>query len=88
MLSLALIFGLCSFKESVCATFGSGLPSACIVDVGDQKTSISCVEDGVSIPNSRYSFLIFSCLIFLLFQLLINPNYLMPFDTMKIDTHK
>ena len=41
-------------KESVCATFGSGLPSACVVDVGDQTTSISCVEDGVSIPSSRY----------------------------------
>jgi len=40
-------------QESVCATFGSGLPSACVVDVGDQTTSISCVEDGVSIPSSR-----------------------------------
>eukprot|EP00112_Aurelia_sp_Birch-Aquarium-sp1_P000617 Seg1058.8 transcript_id=Seg1058.8/GoldUCD/mRNA.D3Y31 product="Actin-related protein 8" protein_id=Seg1058.8/GoldUCD/D3Y31 len=40
-------------QESVCATFGSGLPSACVVDVGDQKTSICCVEDGVSIPNTR-----------------------------------
>eukprot|EP00794_Sanderia_malayensis_P009126 gene9126-10099_t len=40
-------------QESVCATFGSGLPSACVVDVGDQKTSICCVEDGVSIPSTR-----------------------------------
>ncbi|XP_065066274.1 actin-related protein 8-like [Rhopilema esculentum] len=40
-------------QESVCATFGSGLPSACVVDVGDQKTSICCVEDGISLPNSR-----------------------------------
>ena len=41
-------------QESVCATFGSGLSSACVVDVGDQKTSLCCVEDGVSHRNSRY----------------------------------
>lgn len=40
-------------QESVCATFGSGLSSACVVDVGDQKTSLCCVEDGVSQRNSR-----------------------------------
>ncbi|KAM9343446.1 actin-related protein 8 [Pholidichthys leucotaenia] len=40
-------------QESVCATFGSGLSSACVVDVGDQKTSICCVEDGVSHRTSR-----------------------------------
>lgn len=37
----------------MCATFGSGLSSACVVDVGDQKTSLCCVEDGVSHRNSR-----------------------------------
>lgn len=40
-------------QESVCATFGSGLSSACVVDVGDQKTSVCCVEDGVSHRSSR-----------------------------------
>ncbi|AWP09428.1 putative actin-related protein 8 [Scophthalmus maximus] len=40
-------------QESVSATFGSGLSSACVVDVGDQKTSLCCVEDGVSHRNSR-----------------------------------
>ncbi|CAB1336268.1 unnamed protein product [Coregonus sp. 'balchen'] len=30
-----------------------GLFSACVVDVGDQKTSLCCVEDGVSHRNSR-----------------------------------
>ncbi|KAL6119946.1 actr8 [Pungitius sinensis] len=40
-------------QESVCATFGSGLSSACVVDVGDQKSSLCCVEDGVSHRNSR-----------------------------------
>lgn len=42
-------------QESVCATFGSGLSSACVVDVGDQKTSLCCVEDGVSHRNSRWA---------------------------------
>uniref|UniRef100_A0A3Q2C7B5 Actin-related protein 8 n=1 Tax=Cyprinodon variegatus TaxID=28743 RepID=A0A3Q2C7B5_CYPVA len=45
--------GIIVHQESVCATFGSGLSSACVVDVGDQKTSISCVEDGVSHRNTR-----------------------------------
>ncbi|XP_033102471.1 actin-related protein 8-like [Anneissia japonica] len=40
-------------QESVCALYGSGISSACVVDVGDQKTSISCVEDGLSNRNSR-----------------------------------
>ncbi|KAI8513665.1 Actin- protein 8 [Branchiostoma belcheri] len=40
-------------KESVCATFGSGVASACVVDVGDQKTAVCCVEDGLSHRNSR-----------------------------------
>lgn len=45
-------------QESVCATFGSGLSSACVVDVGDQKTSLCCVEDGVSHRNSRSGYLL------------------------------
>lgn len=35
------------------ATFGAGLGVACVVDVGDQKTSVSCVEDGISHRNTR-----------------------------------
>ncbi|KAB1263934.1 Actin-related protein 8 [Camelus dromedarius] len=45
--------GIVVHQESVCATFGSGLSSTCIVDVGDQKTSVCCVEDGVSHRNTR-----------------------------------
>ena len=56
-------------QDHVAATFGSGLAAACVVDVGesitqcltihdqpcsgDQKVSVSCVEDGVSQPNTR-----------------------------------
>ena len=40
-------------QDHVAGTFGSGLAAACVVDVGDQKISISCVEDGVSQSNTR-----------------------------------
>lgn len=40
-------------KDHVAATFGAGLGYACVVDVGDQKTSVSCVEDGISHPSTR-----------------------------------
>ena len=42
----------------MCATFGAGVSSACVVDVGDQKTSVSCVEDGLSLKNTRYAALL------------------------------
>ena len=38
----------------MCATFGAGLSSACVVDMGDEKTHVCCVEDGISNPNTRY----------------------------------
>lgn len=40
-------------QESVSSVFGCGLSAACVVDVGDEKTSICCVEDGLVIPSSR-----------------------------------
>jgi actin-related protein 8 len=39
--------------DHVAATFGAGVPCATVVDVGDQKISVSCVEDGVSFPQTR-----------------------------------
>lgn len=53
---ICLCIAIIVHQESVCATFGSGLSSACVVDVGDQKTSLCCVEDGVSHRNSRCDF--------------------------------
>ncbi|RWS17454.1 actin-related protein 8-like protein [Dinothrombium tinctorium] len=42
-------FGSCFIHhEAVFATFGAGLSSATVIDVGDQKTSVCCVEDGFS----------------------------------------
>ncbi|XP_074639693.1 actin-related protein 8-like isoform X1 [Acropora palmata] len=40
-------------QESVSSVFGCGLGAACVVDVGDEKTSVCCIEDGLVIPRSR-----------------------------------
>jgi actin-related protein len=45
-------------QDHVAATFGAGLGYACVVDVGDQKTSVSCVEDGISHRNTRVTHII------------------------------
>ncbi|XP_055337394.1 actin-related protein 8-like [Paramacrobiotus metropolitanus] len=39
--------------ESVASAFGACLSSACVVDVGAECTLISCVDDGISIPDTR-----------------------------------
>jgi actin-related protein 8 len=44
---------ICFIQESMAATFGAGYTQACVVDVGAQKTSITCVEDGLCIEDSR-----------------------------------
>ncbi|KAK9459618.1 uncharacterized protein V1516DRAFT_708637 [Lipomyces oligophaga] len=44
---------LAIIQESVAATFGAGISSACVVDIGAQKTSISCVDDGMCVADSR-----------------------------------
>lgn len=48
-------------QESVCGAFGAGVPSGCIVDVGDQKISVCCVEDGISHKNTRLTMEIGGC---------------------------
>lgn len=40
-------------QDHVAAMFGSGLGFACIVDVGAEKTSISCVDEGASQASTR-----------------------------------
>ncbi|MPC77263.1 Actin-related protein 8 [Portunus trituberculatus] len=47
------VFKSLSACDHVAATFGAGLGYACVVDVGDQKTSVSCVEDAISHPATR-----------------------------------
>lgn len=40
-------------QEAVAATFGAGASCACVVDVGAEKTSIACVDEGMVINDSR-----------------------------------
>lgn len=44
---------VCFIQESLAATFGAGYTSACVVDIGAQKTSICCVEEGMCVDSSR-----------------------------------
>lgn len=44
---------VCFIQESLAGTFGAGYTSACVVDIGAQKTSICCVDEGMCIENSR-----------------------------------
>ncbi|KAJ5753639.1 uncharacterized protein N7511_007792 [Penicillium nucicola] len=54
MLMREFVFArVCFIQESLAATFGAGFTSACVVDIGAQKTSICCVEEGMCIENSR-----------------------------------
>ncbi|KAI1627847.1 hypothetical protein EDD37DRAFT_279745 [Exophiala viscosa] len=44
---------VCFVQESLASSFGAGFTTCCIVDIGAQKTSVSCIEDGMIIENSR-----------------------------------
>ncbi|KAH7139221.1 hypothetical protein B0J11DRAFT_38310 [Dendryphion nanum] len=44
---------VCLQQESLSATFGAGYSIACVVDIGAQKTSICCVDEGMCIEESR-----------------------------------
>lgn len=45
----------CFFQESLAATYGAGISNACVVDIGAVKTSVACVDEGLVIPDSRYT---------------------------------
>lgn len=56
MVSLLLQMGLSGvavIQESMAATFGAGVSTACVIDIGAQTSSIACVEEGMIIPDSR-----------------------------------
>ncbi|KAG8741308.1 actin-like protein arp8 [Ceratobasidium sp. 414] len=44
---------VCVQQESLCAAFGAGLSTACVVDIGAVKTSIACVDEGQVVPDTR-----------------------------------
>ena len=39
--------------DSVCTTFGAGIATACVVNIGHSTTSVCCVEDGISLSFTR-----------------------------------
>jgi actin-related protein 8 len=43
----------CIIQESLAASFGAGFSQACIVDVGAQKTSVCCIDEGMCVAESR-----------------------------------
>lgn len=43
-------------QESLAASFGAGLSTACVIDVGATKTTVACVEDGMVLPETRCVF--------------------------------
>ena len=36
-----------------CAAFGAGVYSACVVDLGAQRSSVCCVDEGMPMPGCR-----------------------------------
>lgn len=44
---------LCVQQESLAATYGAGISSACVVDIGATTVSIACVDEGMVIPETR-----------------------------------
>lgn len=45
--------GVSIMQESMAATFGAGVSTACVIDIGAQTSTIACVEEGMIIPDSR-----------------------------------
>jgi len=45
--------GVAVIQESLASTYGAGVSSACVVDIGAKTTKVSCVDEGMIIPNSR-----------------------------------
>ncbi|KAJ4474691.1 hypothetical protein C8J55DRAFT_130551 [Lentinula edodes] len=46
---------LCAQQESLAATYGAGISTACVVDIGAKTTSIACVDEGLVVADSRMS---------------------------------
>lgn len=40
-------------QESLAATYGAGISTACVVDIGAVTSSIACVDEGLVISDSR-----------------------------------
>lgn len=45
--------GVAVIQESLASTYGAGVSSACVIDIGAKTTKVSCIDEGMIIPNSR-----------------------------------
>ena len=50
--SLAFKAAICH-EEAACAAFGAGVGSACVVDLGGQRATVCCVDEGMPMPGCR-----------------------------------
>jgi len=41
-------------EEAACASFGAGVGSACVVDIGSQRTSVCCIDEGMPMSGCRH----------------------------------
>lgn len=72
-------FSIFLIQESVSATFGAGISSACVVNIGAQVATVACVEEGRCIPSSRVAMPFGGDdLTLLLMQLLIRSKFPYP----------
>ncbi|KAI0038351.1 actin-like ATPase domain-containing protein [Auriscalpium vulgare] len=44
---------LCAQQEALAATYGAGLTTACVVDIGATTASVACVDEGMVIADTR-----------------------------------
>ena len=40
-------------EEAGCAALGAGVGSACVVDIGSQRASVCCIDEGMPMPGCR-----------------------------------
>ncbi|KAF9779157.1 actin-like ATPase domain-containing protein [Thelephora terrestris] len=50
---LLVKMGFKQICESLATTYGAGISTACVVNIGAAVTSIACVEDGLVVPDTR-----------------------------------
>ncbi|KAI9592169.1 hypothetical protein BDF19DRAFT_452556 [Syncephalis fuscata] len=41
-------------QAAVCCTFGAGTSLACVVDLGSHTTAVTCVEEGLCMPGTKF----------------------------------
>lgn len=69
---------------SQAATFGCGLSSSLVIDVGAQKISVAGIEDGVLVPGSAFQWCVGGDQLLLLFHKLLQVNrFQVPLDPGK-----